>query len=66
MDAMDKHGFRGTVNLNSDVCREYPQIISEGNARKWEWEHRETTTRASYTDAGGGGAKLYPAQCQDH
>jgi allantoinase len=37
MDAMDKHGLRGTVNLNSDVCREYPQIISEGNARKWEW-----------------------------
>ncbi len=37
MDAMDKHGFRGTVNLNSDVCREYPAIIEEGNARKWEW-----------------------------
>jgi peptidoglycan/xylan/chitin deacetylase (PgdA/CDA1 family) len=37
MDAMDKHGFPGTVNLNSDVCREYPQIIKEGNARKWEW-----------------------------
>jgi peptidoglycan/xylan/chitin deacetylase (PgdA/CDA1 family) len=37
MDAMDKHGFRGTVNLNSDVCREYPQIIKEGNSRQWEW-----------------------------
>jgi allantoinase len=37
MDAMDKHGFRGTVNLNSDVCREYPQIIKEGNSRNWEW-----------------------------
>ena len=37
MDAMDKHGFRGTVNLNSDVCREYPQIIKEGNDRKWDW-----------------------------
>jgi peptidoglycan/xylan/chitin deacetylase (PgdA/CDA1 family) len=37
MGAMDKHGFRGTVNLNSDVCREYPQIIREGNVRKWEW-----------------------------
>jgi allantoinase len=37
MDAMDKHGFRGTVNLNSDVCREYPVIIKEGNARRWEW-----------------------------
>jgi allantoinase len=37
MKAMDKHGFRGTVNLHSDVCREYPQIINEGNARNWEW-----------------------------
>jgi len=37
MAAMDKHGFRGTVNLNSDVCREYPQIIREGNDRRWEW-----------------------------
>jgi len=37
MEAMDRHGFRGTVNLNSDVCREYPQIIREGNSRKWDW-----------------------------
>jgi allantoinase len=37
MKAMDRHGFRGTVNLNSDVCREYPQIIREGNQRRWEW-----------------------------
>jgi allantoinase len=37
MKAMDKHGFPGTVNLNSDVCREYPQIIREGNLRNWEW-----------------------------
>jgi peptidoglycan/xylan/chitin deacetylase (PgdA/CDA1 family) len=37
MKAMDRHGFRGTVNLNSDVCREYPQIIREGNKRNWEW-----------------------------
>jgi allantoinase len=37
MDAMDKHGFRGTVNLNSDVCREFPVIIKEGNARRWDW-----------------------------
>lgn len=36
-DAMDRYGFRGTVNLNSDVCREYPQIIREGNDRRWEW-----------------------------
>jgi len=37
MKAMDRHGFRGTVNLNSDVCREYPEIIRQGNLRRWEW-----------------------------
>jgi peptidoglycan/xylan/chitin deacetylase (PgdA/CDA1 family) len=37
MRAMDAHGFRGTVNLNSDVCREYPRIIAEGSRRGWEW-----------------------------
>jgi allantoinase len=37
MQAMDRHGFTGTVNLNSDVCREYPRIIAEGNRRGWEW-----------------------------
>lgn len=37
MEAMDRHGYRGTVNLHSDVCREYPQIIAEGNKRQWEW-----------------------------
>jgi len=37
MQAMDRYGFRGTVNLNSDVCAEYPQIIREGNERRWEW-----------------------------
>ena len=37
MRAMDRHGFRGTVNLNSDVCGEFPLIIREGNNRRWEW-----------------------------
>jgi allantoinase len=37
MEAMDRHGYRGTVNLHSDVCHEYPQIIQEGNRRAWEW-----------------------------
>lgn len=37
MRAMDRFGMRGTVNLNSDVCREYPMIIDEGNKRGWEW-----------------------------
>ena len=37
MRSMDDHGFRGTVNLNSDVCREFPEINEEGNKRNWEW-----------------------------
>lgn len=37
MRAMDRYGMRGTVNLNSDVCREFPMIIEEGNRRNWEW-----------------------------
>src|SRR5246127_447774 len=37
MKAMDKHGFRGTVNLNSDVCREFPMIIEEGVRRNWDF-----------------------------
>lgn len=37
MEAMDATGFRGTVNLNSDVCREFPEIIAAGNERGWEW-----------------------------
>src|ERR1700754_118330 len=37
MEVMQKHGVRGTVALNSDVCTEYPRIIEEGNKLGWEW-----------------------------
>jgi peptidoglycan/xylan/chitin deacetylase (PgdA/CDA1 family) len=37
MDVMDRYGVRGTVALNSDVCRFYPEIIKAGVARSWEW-----------------------------
>ena len=30
MEVMEKHGFKGTVALNSDVCEHYPRIIEEG------------------------------------
>ncbi len=36
-DILDKYKIRGTVCLNSDVCNEYPQIITAGNERNWEW-----------------------------
>jgi peptidoglycan/xylan/chitin deacetylase (PgdA/CDA1 family) len=37
MEVMEKHGFKGTVALNSDVCRHYPRIIEGGKALGWEW-----------------------------
>jgi allantoinase len=37
MEVMERHGVRGTVALNSDVCDRYPRIIEAGNELKWEW-----------------------------
>jgi peptidoglycan/xylan/chitin deacetylase (PgdA/CDA1 family) len=37
MEIMQRFGVRGTVALNSDVCREYPRIIEEGKKLDWEW-----------------------------
>jgi allantoinase len=37
MEVMERHGVRGTVALNSDVCDQYPRIIEAGNELKWEW-----------------------------
>ena len=37
MEIMQRFGVRGTVALNSDVCREYPRIIEEGKKLGWEW-----------------------------
>jgi peptidoglycan/xylan/chitin deacetylase (PgdA/CDA1 family) len=46
METMDRYGMRGTVALNSNLCAEHPQIIAEGNKRKWEWmRHNESKTR---------------------
>lgn len=43
MEIMAKFGVRGTVALNSDVCREYPRIIEEGQKLGWEWMGHGTT-----------------------
>ena len=37
MEIMEKHGVKGTVALNSDVCKLCPDIIDEGNRLGWEW-----------------------------
>jgi peptidoglycan/xylan/chitin deacetylase (PgdA/CDA1 family) len=37
MEIMQRHGVKGTVALNSDVCKHYPRIIEGGNELGWEW-----------------------------
>ena len=37
MEVMEKHGVKGTVALNSDVCAKYPRIIEGGKQLGWEW-----------------------------
>jgi peptidoglycan/xylan/chitin deacetylase (PgdA/CDA1 family) len=37
MDIMDALNMRGTVCLNSDIIREYPRIMEEGQKRNWAW-----------------------------
>jgi allantoinase len=45
MEVLDRHGIRGTVALNSNVCAQHPVIIEEGLRRNWEWMgHNETNT----------------------
>ena len=37
MEVMDRHGIRGTVALNSEVCDDYPAIIEDAMELKWEF-----------------------------
>jgi peptidoglycan/xylan/chitin deacetylase (PgdA/CDA1 family) len=37
MEVMERHGIKGTVALNSDVCRHYPRIVEAGKSLGWEW-----------------------------
>jgi allantoinase len=46
MEVMDRYKIRATVALNSNLCTQHPEIIEEGQARKWEWMgHNQTNTR---------------------
>jgi peptidoglycan/xylan/chitin deacetylase (PgdA/CDA1 family) len=54
MQVLDRYGVRGTVALNSDLCGHHPEIIEEGNKRRWEWMgHNESNTRR-LNEAGAG------------
>jgi peptidoglycan/xylan/chitin deacetylase (PgdA/CDA1 family) len=50
MDVMEKHGFKGTVALNSDVCHHYPRIIEAGKALGWEWMGHGVTNSVLIND----------------
>jgi peptidoglycan/xylan/chitin deacetylase (PgdA/CDA1 family) len=43
MDAMDRHGVKASVLLNSEVCTHYPVIVEEGRKRGWEFLGHGTT-----------------------
>jgi peptidoglycan/xylan/chitin deacetylase (PgdA/CDA1 family) len=46
MEVMARHGVRGTVALNSDLCDHHPQILEKGVALGWEFMgHNESNTR---------------------
>ena len=45
MNVLEKHGMRGTVALNSNLCAQHPIILDEGKKRGWEWMgHNQTNT----------------------
>jgi len=37
MKLFDKYGIKPSCLINSDVCINYPEIITEGNKRNWPW-----------------------------
>ena len=50
MDTMSKHGMRGTVALNSEVCVDYPEIIEDALALNWEFMgHNQSNSRYLHT-----------------
>ncbi|PPR09492.1 MAG: hypothetical protein CFH41_02522 [Alphaproteobacteria bacterium MarineAlpha11_Bin1] len=50
MEVMDRHGIRGTVALNSEVCDDYPEIIDDAMDRNWEFMgHNQSNSRYIHT-----------------
>ena len=46
MEVLDRYGVRATVALNSDICVHHPEIIEEGEKRRWEWMgHNQSNSR---------------------
>jgi allantoinase len=46
MDVLARHGMRGTVALNSEVCDDYPQIVEDAVKLDWEFMgHNQSNSR---------------------
>src|SRR5262245_65202030 len=46
VEVMARHGVRGTVALNAEVCDDYPQIIEDARALGWEFMgHNQSNAR---------------------
>jgi len=46
MEVLDRYKIRATVALNSDICVHHPEIIEEGEKRRWEWMgHNQSNSR---------------------
>ena len=46
MEVLEKHGVRGSVTLNSEVCDDYPQIIEDCVKLNWEFlGHNNSNSR---------------------
>jgi peptidoglycan/xylan/chitin deacetylase (PgdA/CDA1 family) len=49
MELLDRYNIRGSVLLNSEVCKHYPLIIQEGKKRDWEFLGHGTTNSVLLT-----------------
>ena len=46
MEVLARHGMRGTVALNSEVCDDYPQIVEDAVRLGWEFMgHNQSNSR---------------------
>jgi allantoinase len=62
MEIMERHGFKGTVALNSDVCDRYPRIIEEGKRLDWEWMGHGTNNSTLISQQSEDGERALIAQ----
>jgi allantoinase len=52
IEALDRHGVRASVLLNSEVTEHYPEIIRAGLGRDWAWLAHGSTNSTLHADLG--------------